>query len=161
MTKHNNLKCGDPARPSTPPTKRRQPPSNGGRIYRQLEYLKERDLVNCHIRKVESLNAKWLWWWNIQGTILENVQNCQRAGEGIVYIVYIAYIYTIYILYIYTTYRGLVRVTCHVTQTYGNDEAQQSQMWRSCKALDTPHLEASTSLKWWENISPIGIFERT
>jgi hypothetical protein len=31
-------------------------------------------LVNCHIWKVENLNAKWLWWRNIQGTILENVQ---------------------------------------------------------------------------------------
>ena len=41
-----------------------------------------------------------------------------------------------------------------VTRTYGNDEAQRSQMWRCCKALDPPHREETTSLKWWENIPP-------
>ena len=39
------------------------------------ENLIESDLVNCHIWKVENPNAKWLWWWNIQGPILENVRN--------------------------------------------------------------------------------------
>ena len=27
-------------------------------------------------------------------------------------------------------------------------------MWRCCTALDPPHREETTSLKWWENIPP-------
>ena len=38
-----------------------------------MENLIESDLVNCHLWKVENPNAKCSWWWNIEGTILENV----------------------------------------------------------------------------------------
>ena len=49
------------------------------------ENLIESDLVNCHIRKVENPNAKWRWWWNICGTILENVKKTKGSLDPVTF----------------------------------------------------------------------------
>ena len=66
------LESGDSVRPSTPPHPEGTTSLKWWEKFPPMENLIESDLVNCHLWKVENPNAKWRWWWNIGGTILEN-----------------------------------------------------------------------------------------